>query len=126
MKSVDTGIKRQLIEAVSPDYLAAKKDRLLGYTKVTSLDLLNHLVKTYGGYNRDDRKKNEELIMKSWDSSTEAFEIYLTKVNNCRAYAEAAGDAISDKRTVDLIISNFEKTADYPDYVKDWNKKPEA
>ena len=36
------------------------------------------------------------------------------------------GNPISEKRMVDVIISNFEKTAEYPDYVKDWNKKTVA
>ena len=82
-----------------------------------------HLVTTYGGYTRDDRNKNEEVMSTAWDSAIEPFETYLQRVDDCRAYAEAAGDPIIDKRTVDIIICNFEKTAEYPDYVKDWNKK---
>ena len=63
------------------------------------------------------------MLSKAWGSAIESFELYLTRIDDCRAYTEATGDAISDKQTVDLIVSNFKKTAEYPDYVKDWNRK---
>ena len=122
-KAVNTGTKRQILNAVNDAYTSELEDPQLGYTKVTALELITHLVTNYGSYTSDDRNKNEEVMNTPWDSAIEPFEKYLRRIADCRAYAKAAGDPISDKKAVDVIIRNFEKTGEYPDYVKDWNKK---
>ena len=126
MKAVDAAIKAQIVKAVNPDYLAAIQDRILGFTNITSLQMLQHLEITYGGYNRDDRKANEDKLVKPWDPAVETMEMYWKRVDDCCAYATAAGDPISDIQLVGILINSFEKTEVFPDYMKDWNKKPEA
>jgi hypothetical protein len=126
MRAVDAAIKAQLVKAISPDYLAALQDRILGFTNVTSLQIIQHLENTYGGYTRDGRKKNEAKLMKPWDPATETLELYWQRIEDCRAYATEANDPISDIRTMEIIANNFESTEVFPDYMKDWNKKPET
>ena len=107
-KGTDGALKKLLIEAIEKDYIAVLEDCLLGFTNVTSLQILDHLETTYGEYNRDERTMNTERLAKEYNPATESIKAYWKRIQDCMAYATAAGDPISDLRAIEIVVNNYE------------------
>jgi hypothetical protein len=125
MKQVDALFKQQILATIHPDYMAAQKERLVGYANRSALQLLTHLETEYGAYTQAEISKNEKEFLKSWDPATERLEHYWHRIETCRNVATTAGDAISDQKTVRTIIENFDEAEIFPEKMLTWRDRPE-
>jgi hypothetical protein len=76
------GPTKNIIAAVDKVYIKAKKNRVLGYNKVTINQLLVHLFTQYGEINPNNIAKNDKRFSKLWDRA-EPFKNISERFDNC-------------------------------------------
>jgi hypothetical protein len=122
--SVAANLKRQLIKAVPAIYLAALRDPINNFSRVSVLNILDHLDTTYGTITSDDLAKNLQNMHREW-SSTQPLEALWDNINQCRHMALAL-DPISDRAAVQAALDNLDRSGVFIDAVKFWRLRPEV
>jgi hypothetical protein len=92
---VDLSLKAMVLKAVPRIYLAAIADATYKFANVSTAQMLQHLVTTYGTINEDDLATNLENCKTAWDPNT-PIESVVANTNYCAQFAAAGNDAISD------------------------------
>ena len=105
-KGMDSVLKAQLIAAVHPDYIEILADPQLGYTNVTTYEILTHLWTTYGRITTADLTRNLVAIQAPWDTSRGIDSLFL-QIQTCRTYATAGEDPISDLAAIRFAYDNI-------------------
>ena len=65
-RQVDCDIQSQILAAVQPEYLASLEHATLGFARVTSKEMFDHLNDTYGKIKQSDIKANRERLNDDW------------------------------------------------------------
>ena len=123
-KTTEATLKKQILEAVPATYVNKLKNKALGFANVTTLQLIEHLVSTYGTITTDDLDRNMALLHKEW-SPTEPIEDLFEQIRMCQEFASAK-DAISEATAVRAGLANLEKTGLFADAIRDWRKRADA
>jgi hypothetical protein len=123
-KSTEAALKKQLIEAVPSTYINKLKHKSLGFANVSTLQIIEHLVTTYGTITTDDLDKNIELLHKDW-APTNPIEDLFEQIRTCIEFA-ADTDPISEATAVRAATMNVEKTGLFSEAIRDWRKRPDA
>ena len=106
-------------------YIAVLKAPLLGYTNVQASTILNHIVTTYGEITQDDLAENIDRLESAWDPVT-PFESLVIRANECRDFAAAGNDPITDAAMLRAFVKSVEASGVLVEAIKDWRKKPTA
>jgi hypothetical protein len=117
-------LKKQLIAAIPPTFIAELSDRTFAFTNVTALELLNHLDLTYGAVTSDDLQHNLETLHQDWSPDSPIEDLW-NQIRTCREFAQQE-DPISDATAIRAIIQNLTKTGVFTDAIKDWRKLDSA
>ena len=72
-KATDKALKQQLLSAISEQFYKALRNRIVGYTNITTLQILTHLCTTCGKITANDLMKNDTKIKQNYNS-TQPFE----------------------------------------------------
>ena len=122
----DTGdiLKRQLLEAVDDDYTKALKDTTWGYSNRTIVEILAHL-DIYGEITAKDLLNNRKKLNTPWAPPTDIEELF-ANIQDCRTFADAGGDPISERNAVDAGIDCIKDTGLFPIALNDWDNKPQG
>jgi hypothetical protein len=118
-------MKRQLIAAVDPLYLAILKDRTYGFADVDPATMLAHLKLTYGENSQFAREQNRNQLSDAWNPD-EPIENLWNRIANIRTYAAEAGQPIAESDVIELTLSVFEHTGVFSTAYDDWRKLDEA
>ena len=121
--AVADALRAMIIETVDETFIAACRNPRHGYGKVTPLTLITHLDTTYGQADDDDLNTNMETFEAPWDPST-PIEPVFTRFDECRQFADDAGDPISVRNTIRNAIKIFEKSGALEDGLKTWRNRP--
>jgi hypothetical protein len=97
-KTTKVTLKKQVLEAVPATYVNKLKDKSLGFANVTTLQLIEHLVSTYGTVTTDDLDQNMALLHKDWSPTTPIKDLF-EQICACREFA-INNDAISEATAV--------------------------
>jgi hypothetical protein len=123
-KATEAALKKQLLEAVPSTYINKLKHKTLGFANVTTLQIIEHLVTTYGTLTTDDLDKNIALLHKEWSPTTPIEDLF-EQIRVCREFA-ADTDPISESTAVRAALMNIEKTGLFSDAIRDWRKRADA
>jgi hypothetical protein len=123
--NTEQALKRQLLTAVDRLYLNELQHETLGFANSTTLALLTHLHSTYGIITFDQLEANLINLERQWDPS-DPIEHLWAQVTECRRFAEAGLDPISEITAVRKTLLNIEHTGVFSDAIRDWRKRPDA
>lgn len=120
--NTEAALKRQLLEAVPATYTKELRDNKLGYAKVTTFRLLQHLDAMYGTITADDLERNLETMNRQWDIH-EPIENLFHQLKDARQFAEEV-DPISESMAVRAGIKILENTSCFTESIREWRLKP--
>ena len=123
--AVDSQLKKMILEAVDDVYTASLADEMHGYATVTTQELITHLVDTYGAIDEDALADNLALMEEVWDPKN-PIETIFNRAHNCRLFAAAGGDRISDANTIRMILKALKGSGVMDEGIKDWKKRAAA
>ena len=90
-------------------YVAELKNETLRYTKVMNLNLLAHLHNRYGEIKPEMMDKNAKRMTRAWVCGT-PFVKLTRRIEEGRAYVNAGGNSISNKRIIRIAFKIVIKT----------------
>ncbi|MGL5499877.1 MAG: hypothetical protein ACRDCK_01800, partial [Plesiomonas shigelloides] len=93
--SLEKQLKNQLLKAVPHIFTQEIEHQEHGFAMVTTADILEHLLTTYGTLTPDDMDENMLRLQRPWDPDT-PIETVFNNVADCRQTAEAGTDPISE------------------------------
>jgi hypothetical protein len=65
--SVQQALKKQIIDVFEPMYLDVLNENMVGFAKISTRDMLDHLFATYGNITAVDLEINFEHMRRGWD-----------------------------------------------------------
>ena len=68
--NVDNKLKQLIIAVIDPIYIKVLADQLLGYSNVTSEQILSHIANTCGVITQDNLAENVDKLEAAWDPVT--------------------------------------------------------
>jgi hypothetical protein len=120
--TVESLLKRQLLQAVPSTFIYETSDIELGYAQVSTLDLLNHLYLTYGSVTADELSTNMDNLSRQWDPDQQLEDLW-AQIRKCQAFANDF-DPITDKTIVRVTINNLEKSGVFTLALHEWRQRP--
>ena len=87
--------KNQIIQATPVCYINALRHRTLGFSTVTSLELLTHLWTTYGTITQAELDENVKRTNTPWSPPTHV-ETLFTQLTDASDFAIAGGDQMNE------------------------------
>jgi hypothetical protein len=121
---LNQALKKQLLEAVDRIYVTELSDPTLGFANRTVRDLLNHLHATYGTITFSQLDENLATLDQTFNPD-EPLELLWDRVKECRRFATAGTDPITEITVVRKTLSVLEKTGVFNDAIRDWRKRPD-
>jgi hypothetical protein len=122
--TVESLLKRQLLQAVPSTFLFETMDIELGYAQVSTLDLLEHLYINYGSVTADELSTNMDNLSRQWDADQQLEDLW-AQITRCAAFAKDH-DPITEKTIVRVTINNLEKSGVFTQAIQDWQKMKET
>ena len=122
--AIQASLKKQLIAAIPETYIKSKKDDMIGYANVTTLELLTHLDTAYGTVTNDDLQANEKAMGKEW-SPTQPLEDLWNQILACKKYAQPH-DPISERKMIRSALANLENSGVFSHGMTKWREKDTA
>ena len=117
----EAALKRLLLEAVPSTFTKELRDTKLGYAKVSTLAILQHLENTYGTITADDLEKNLTAMNRQWDIH-EPIENLFHQLKDAREFA-ATVDPISESMAVRAGVKILENTSSFTESIREWRMK---
>jgi hypothetical protein len=122
--AVERALKAQLIVAIDPLFIDELCDETMGFANTTTLQLLTHLHSTYGEVRSDQLEANAMRLDRQWDPS-DPIETVWKNAQECRRFATAGMDPISESTAVRKTVLMFEHSGVFGDAIRDWRKRPD-
>jgi hypothetical protein len=104
-------------------YLRTLKHETLGFTSVTSVAMLTHLMTTYGVIAPAQARANRQKLDADWNPD-DPIETLWGRVTDCLRFATAANVPIAEGHAVDATLDVIERTGVFSDAIRDWRKRP--
>ena len=114
-------LKRQIIKAVPPVYLQALEDTIFGFSGVTPAAMLKHLSTKYGIYTPLNMEQNRARLSADWNVD-DPIETLWARAQECKRFAAAGDDPISDVAVMNLLLLAIERTGLYTLEADQWRK----
>ncbi|KAL7478346.1 LOW QUALITY PROTEIN: hypothetical protein ACHAW6_006995, partial [Cyclotella cf. meneghiniana] len=124
-RGVMAGIKEQILYAVEEQYLRALKQPLLGYSRVTPLEMLSHLFDncTLGTMDLDQL---ETSLNDAWATDDHINE-FIRKLDDKREKLNTAGIAVSDQQMVIKFVKQMYHSGNFDEQdLTNWERKAMA
>jgi hypothetical protein len=122
--TVESLLKRQLLQAVPSTFLFETIDIELGYAQISTLDLLDHLYLNYGRVTADELSTNMDNLSRQWVADQQLEDLW-AQITRCAAFAKDH-DPITDEKIVHVTINNLEKSGVFTKAIQGWQKMKEA
>jgi hypothetical protein len=119
--NADKALKKQIENTVEADFLSALNNELTGFGRVTALQMVTYLYKTYGKIDDEDIEKNNVDMMKPYDPELPLAK--LTKqLEDGRSFAHIGQQIITEKMMISKGITLLRQTEVFHDDIKEWNR----
>jgi hypothetical protein len=122
--AVTQALQLQLLEAIDNSFVSDLINGDLGYALVSCANLLAHLQTHYGTITPDQLTANRDIFLAEWNPDTPIEDMW-SRTQECRRFAEAGGDPITEAETVRTLLGIIEKAALLATAVTDWRKRPQ-
>ena len=116
-------LKQQIIAAVPEAFIAELREESIGYANKTPLDLLTHLITTYGTMTDEELEANRSLLASPWNPD-EPFARFWVRVKDIRSTATNHGVPITDTQTITLCRTALSAAGVYGNAINQWDTKP--
>jgi hypothetical protein len=93
-----------------------------GFAMVSTSQLLEHLVTSYGTLTPEDKFKNSEKLHTPWNPDT-PLEALFNNVAEVRQIAEAGGNPISEPMAVRAIVANLKNSGLFSKALDEWRQQ---
>jgi hypothetical protein len=123
--AVTQALKMQLLAAVDDTFLSALKHDELGYAAVSCTRLMEHLHDTYGTITPDQLTTNRAIFTAEWNPESPIEDLW-ARTQECRRFATAGNDPITEPETVRTLLGVIEKATLLATAVTDWRKRPQV
>ena len=117
-------LKQQLLQAVPEVFYEVLSDDEIGYSNVTTKDILTHLDTTYGTLSEDDIDRNLKLMNSPW-SVQDPIETLFTRLKGCMIFA-AQTEPIPESSAVRTGLQILEATNQFQIACQEWRDKAVA
>ena len=122
-QNTDKALKRQLLRAVEHVYLRALSNRNTGYANVTTLQLLQHLLRVHGRITAHDLAENFTRFKTAWDPNS-PFETLIEQIDDAVDFATAGGDPFSNQQQINTAYTLVFNTGMFSDACREWRRQP--
>jgi hypothetical protein len=119
---VQQALKKQIISVFEPMYLEILNDNMVGYANISSRDMLDHLLETYGNITAVDLEINFEHMCRAWDPQ-QPVETLFKQIQDCADYSEAGGVLIGHQQQINVGYAKIFTTGHFMSACRRWNKK---
>jgi hypothetical protein len=99
--SFQQALKKQIISVFEPMYLDILNDNMVGYSKISARDMLDHLFETYGNITAVNLEINFEHMRRAWDPQ-QPVETRFKQIQDCAEYFEAVGVFIGHPQHINV------------------------
>jgi hypothetical protein len=117
-------LKKLVLQAVPSTFTEILSDTVLGYARVKTIAILNHLATKYGTITEDDLNQNI-IKMNSAFNIQQPIDKLFTRLLKYKAFS-AAKDPISEATMVRDGLTILDSTASFTIAISEWRKKNEA
>lgn len=117
--ATESALKAALLQAVPDIYTRAIASTTVGYASCTTRDLIKHLYTTYANITPQTMDNNDTIIRQPLDTN-KPVEAYFLRLDQCRDYADAAGDPFTNKKLVSIVHNAFNRTHQYNMKCQEW------
>jgi hypothetical protein len=121
-KDTENQLKAMLIKAVPSIYIEELQDPVLGFSTVTTRQLLQHLDDNYGKVTARDLARNMDQMNQPWTGEQPIENLWI-QIQRAKIYA-ANHDPITDKTAIRAAVNNLKATGLFTDDIKAWENKP--
>jgi hypothetical protein len=106
-------------------YLDILNANMVGYANISSRDVLDHLLETYGNITAVDLEINFEHMLRAWDPH-QPVETLFKQIQDCADYSEAGGFLIGHPQQINVGYAKIFATGHFMSSCRRWNEKPSA
>ena len=114
-------LRRQLLAAVDPIYVAELKRDYTGFNAVAPLDILTHLYDTYAKIGPKELDANDKRMAAPWDPS-QPFENLVLQIQRGVAFAAHGKEAITPERAVRVAYTIVSRTNAFAEDCRRWRE----
>ena len=122
--NVEQALKTQLIEAVDEVYIQSLRNKYVGYTNVSTLDLLNHLYDSYANITPSVLLENDRKMREPLDPS-QPLDTFFARIEECRELAAAGNTPYTAQQILATAYQALFASGAYADGCKEWRRKEE-
>jgi hypothetical protein len=129
VRGVEKALTQQVVAAVEAKYLLALKNRQTGQFNGNLLEILTHLLTTYGEISPAQLCAFEKDIIEMTYDTTPPIDIVFQKVEDLMMYCDFAQCPFTAEQSIQRaynIINIINSTGLYKDYIKTWSRRPRA
>ncbi len=119
----DKALKQQLLSTVENVYLRALSNRHTGYANITTLQLLQHLLRVHGRITAHDLEENFIRFKKPWDPNS-PYETLIEQMDDAVDFANAGGSPISAQQQINTAYTLLFNTGVFSDGCREWQRRP--
>ena len=114
-------LKKLLLGAVDDMFINGLKHRHVGYSNVTTLQILTHLYDNYANIVDFNLIDNQNTMNELYNVNL-SIESFFTLIENCVDYAQAGGTPFTPQQVVSSASNTIQRTGMYTDSCKVWRR----
>jgi hypothetical protein len=122
---MDAALKQQLVNGVNPMYIRTLENRHTGFANVTTRQLIDHLLNTYGNLTPTNLATNDSLFRQAYDPSQPIKSLY-AQIEDAMDLAAAGRTPYTAQQVVSNAYSLVFNTGMFPEACRDWRRRPFA
>jgi hypothetical protein len=122
---VDAALKQQLIRAVDQLYIRTLQHRHTGFANVTTRQLIEHLLNTYGNITPTELASNDIKFRTAYEPA-QPIEALFSQLEDAMDYADAGGNPYTAAQVVTNAYSIMFNTGLFPEACREWRRQPMA
>jgi hypothetical protein len=111
--------------AVPPEYLAALNDEESDLVDVSCKTIITHLWEQFGEITQAELQTNIQKMESQWSTETPIAALF-ARIDDCRRFAEAGDDIISEKTTIRAAYNIIAATGRFTEPYRAWRMLPTA
>ena len=124
VQRTDQALQQQLLSAFDNMYFQAVRDHHVGYTNVTTLQLLTHLYANYGLVTQNDLSDNDAAMKRPYDPSA-PIESLFQQIEDGVEFAEAGHAPYTPQQIIAIAYFLVFQTGIFEKYCDEWDEKPQ-
>jgi hypothetical protein len=106
-------------------YLDRLNDDMVGFTNISTREILDHLFPTYGSITTVDLQHNFENMRNAWDPH-QPVDTLFKQIHDCSDYADARGVTTIQSQKINVAYAKIFATRSFMSACRRWNEKEPA